>query len=197
LQDDVPEMQEFFLVNLTSVELIMNHSTSSPPRLGKATYTKLSLLFFLYELHAGYITLMYYHSSTYLPTVPIWDRVFWKKHCGTSNIFIITLASYFFKLCKNCKAIFTEELVINSWRAQLSEKFDWQCVDLIFVSKYKTETTMSKKLHDAITLFTLLKFSFYYSLLLGVVSYGFLTLSVNFMYHLLGQHNILLLNWAA
>ncbi|NXH80376.1 GPR98 protein, partial [Edolisoma coerulescens] len=33
LEDDVPEVQEFFLVNLTSVELIMNHSTSSPPRL--------------------------------------------------------------------------------------------------------------------------------------------------------------------
>lgn len=35
LQDDIPEVQEFFLVNLTSVELIMNHSTSSPPKLGK------------------------------------------------------------------------------------------------------------------------------------------------------------------
>ncbi|NXU35332.1 GPR98 protein, partial [Drymodes brunneopygia] len=33
LEDEVPEVQEFFLVNLTSVELIMNHSTSSPPRL--------------------------------------------------------------------------------------------------------------------------------------------------------------------
>ncbi|NXF82786.1 GPR98 protein, partial [Sclerurus mexicanus] len=33
LEDDVPEVQEFFLVNLTSVELIMNHSTSSLPRL--------------------------------------------------------------------------------------------------------------------------------------------------------------------
>ncbi|NWX37327.1 GPR98 protein, partial [Notiomystis cincta] len=33
VEDDVPEVQEFFLVNLTSVELIMNHSTSSPPRL--------------------------------------------------------------------------------------------------------------------------------------------------------------------
>ncbi|NXO18386.1 GPR98 protein, partial [Oriolus oriolus] len=33
LEDDVPEGQEFFLVNLTSVELIMNHSTSSLPRL--------------------------------------------------------------------------------------------------------------------------------------------------------------------
>ncbi|XP_030367415.1 adhesion G-protein coupled receptor V1 [Strigops habroptila] len=33
LEDDVPELQEFFLVNLTSVELIMSHSTSSPPRL--------------------------------------------------------------------------------------------------------------------------------------------------------------------
>ncbi|NXG74231.1 GPR98 protein, partial [Baryphthengus martii] len=33
LEDDEPEVQEFFLVNLTSVELIMNHSTSSPPRL--------------------------------------------------------------------------------------------------------------------------------------------------------------------
>ncbi|NXM57764.1 GPR98 protein, partial [Illadopsis cleaveri] len=33
LEDDVPEVQEFFVVNLTSVELIMNHSTSSPPRL--------------------------------------------------------------------------------------------------------------------------------------------------------------------
>ncbi|NXX79900.1 GPR98 protein, partial [Urocolius indicus] len=33
LEDDVPEVQEFFLINLTSVELIMNHSTSSPPRL--------------------------------------------------------------------------------------------------------------------------------------------------------------------
>ncbi|XP_071587409.1 adhesion G-protein coupled receptor V1 isoform X2 [Heliangelus exortis] len=33
LEDDEPEMQEFFLVNLTSVELIMNHSAVSPPRL--------------------------------------------------------------------------------------------------------------------------------------------------------------------
>ncbi|NXU16592.1 GPR98 protein, partial [Pardalotus punctatus] len=33
LEDDEPEVQEFFLVNLTSVELIMNHSASSPPRL--------------------------------------------------------------------------------------------------------------------------------------------------------------------
>ncbi|NWV81048.1 GPR98 protein, partial [Dasyornis broadbenti] len=33
LEDDEPEVQEFFLINLTSVELIMNHSTSSPPRL--------------------------------------------------------------------------------------------------------------------------------------------------------------------
>ncbi|NWV26847.1 GPR98 protein, partial [Origma solitaria] len=33
LEDDEPEVQEFFLVNLTSVELIMNHTTSSPPRL--------------------------------------------------------------------------------------------------------------------------------------------------------------------
>ncbi|NXF10740.1 GPR98 protein, partial [Smithornis capensis] len=33
LEDDVPEVQEFFLVNLTSVELIMNHSTSSLPKL--------------------------------------------------------------------------------------------------------------------------------------------------------------------
>ncbi|XP_077792347.1 adhesion G-protein coupled receptor V1 isoform X2 [Podarcis muralis] len=33
LEDDVPELQEFFLVNLTSVELIMHPSTSFPPRL--------------------------------------------------------------------------------------------------------------------------------------------------------------------
>ncbi|XP_077203699.1 adhesion G-protein coupled receptor V1 isoform X3 [Paroedura picta] len=33
LEDDVPEMQEFFLVNLTSVELIINPLTSVPPRL--------------------------------------------------------------------------------------------------------------------------------------------------------------------
>ncbi|NWY04075.1 GPR98 protein, partial [Nothoprocta ornata] len=33
LEDDIPEMQEFFLVNLSSVELIMNHSTSFPPKL--------------------------------------------------------------------------------------------------------------------------------------------------------------------
>ncbi|NXA31973.1 GPR98 protein, partial [Eudromia elegans] len=33
LEDDLPEMQEFFLVNLSSVELIMNHSTSFPPKL--------------------------------------------------------------------------------------------------------------------------------------------------------------------
>ncbi|NWU90141.1 GPR98 protein, partial [Upupa epops] len=33
LEDDEPEVQEFFLVNITSVELIMNHSTASPPRL--------------------------------------------------------------------------------------------------------------------------------------------------------------------
>lgn len=41
LQDDVPEVQEFFLVNLTSVELLMNHTTSSPPRLGKKTCKKI------------------------------------------------------------------------------------------------------------------------------------------------------------
>ncbi|XP_060091685.1 adhesion G-protein coupled receptor V1 isoform X3 [Heteronotia binoei] len=35
LEDDVPEMQEFFLVNLTSVELIINPLTSVPPRLDK------------------------------------------------------------------------------------------------------------------------------------------------------------------
>nr|XP_056705119.1 adhesion G-protein coupled receptor V1 [Euleptes europaea] len=33
LEDDVPEIQEFFLVNLTSVELIINPLTSVPPRL--------------------------------------------------------------------------------------------------------------------------------------------------------------------
>ncbi|OXB72852.1 UNVERIFIED_CONTAM: hypothetical protein H355_000852 [Colinus virginianus] len=33
LEDDVPEVQEFFFVNLTSVELIMNQSILSPPRL--------------------------------------------------------------------------------------------------------------------------------------------------------------------
>ncbi|NWI09710.1 GPR98 protein, partial [Crypturellus soui] len=33
LEDDIPEMQEFFLVNLSSVELIMNHSTLFPPKL--------------------------------------------------------------------------------------------------------------------------------------------------------------------
>ncbi|XP_060617754.2 adhesion G-protein coupled receptor V1 isoform X2 [Anolis sagrei] len=33
LEDNVPEIQEFFLVNLTSVELIMHPSTSFPPRL--------------------------------------------------------------------------------------------------------------------------------------------------------------------
>nr|XP_033775700.1 adhesion G-protein coupled receptor V1 [Geotrypetes seraphini] len=33
LEDDIPELQEFFLVNLTSVELIMKHQTSFPPRL--------------------------------------------------------------------------------------------------------------------------------------------------------------------
>lgn len=64
LQDDVPEVQEFFLINLTSVELIMNHSTSSPPQLGKTTYTELSLAFLLYKLHADYITLTYYRYST-------------------------------------------------------------------------------------------------------------------------------------
>uniref|UniRef100_A0A663NAC2 Adhesion G-protein coupled receptor V1 n=1 Tax=Athene cunicularia TaxID=194338 RepID=A0A663NAC2_ATHCN len=67
LEDDVPEVQEFFLVNLTAVELIMNHSTSSPPRLGKTTYTELSLYFLLYKLHADYIT----HYSTFLPTMPV------------------------------------------------------------------------------------------------------------------------------
>uniref|UniRef100_A0ABM5FTD0 Adhesion G-protein coupled receptor V1 isoform X1 n=1 Tax=Pogona vitticeps TaxID=103695 RepID=A0ABM5FTD0_9SAUR len=33
LEDNIPEMQEFFLVNLTSVELIIQPSTSFPPRL--------------------------------------------------------------------------------------------------------------------------------------------------------------------
>ncbi|XP_068782490.1 adhesion G-protein coupled receptor V1 [Struthio camelus] len=33
LEDDIPEMQEFFLVNLSSVELIMNYSTSFSPKL--------------------------------------------------------------------------------------------------------------------------------------------------------------------
>ncbi|XP_043920117.1 adhesion G-protein coupled receptor V1 [Protopterus annectens] len=33
LEDDVPELQEFFLVNLTSVELITHILTASPPRL--------------------------------------------------------------------------------------------------------------------------------------------------------------------
>ncbi|OXB60111.1 hypothetical protein ASZ78_001978 [Callipepla squamata] len=33
LEDDIPEVQEFFLVNLTSVELIMNQTILSPPRL--------------------------------------------------------------------------------------------------------------------------------------------------------------------
>ncbi|XP_062985697.1 adhesion G-protein coupled receptor V1 [Elgaria multicarinata webbii] len=33
LEDDVPELQEFFLVNLTSVELIIHPLTSFPPRL--------------------------------------------------------------------------------------------------------------------------------------------------------------------
>lgn len=63
LQDDVPEVQEFFLVNLTSVELIMNHSTSSPPRLGKTTSTELSLVFLLYEFHEDYVTLAFCHYS--------------------------------------------------------------------------------------------------------------------------------------
>ncbi|XP_060091684.1 adhesion G-protein coupled receptor V1 isoform X2 [Heteronotia binoei] len=39
LEDDVPEMQEFFLVNLTSVELIINPLTSVPPRLDIAGLT--------------------------------------------------------------------------------------------------------------------------------------------------------------
>ncbi|XP_069081373.1 adhesion G-protein coupled receptor V1 [Pleurodeles waltl] len=33
LEDDIPELQEFFLVNLTSVVLLLNPVTSSPPRL--------------------------------------------------------------------------------------------------------------------------------------------------------------------
>uniref|UniRef100_K7FWY2 Adhesion G protein-coupled receptor V1 n=1 Tax=Pelodiscus sinensis TaxID=13735 RepID=K7FWY2_PELSI len=33
LEDDIPEVQEFFLVNLTSVELVMNPLMSFPPRL--------------------------------------------------------------------------------------------------------------------------------------------------------------------
>ncbi|XP_029429217.1 adhesion G-protein coupled receptor V1 [Rhinatrema bivittatum] len=33
LEDDIPELQEFFLVNLTSVELVMKPQTSFPPRL--------------------------------------------------------------------------------------------------------------------------------------------------------------------
>ncbi|XP_078413685.1 adhesion G-protein coupled receptor V1 [Cetorhinus maximus] len=36
LQDDIPELQEFFLVNLTSVELIFDGLTHFPPRLGAA-----------------------------------------------------------------------------------------------------------------------------------------------------------------
>lgn len=67
LQDDIPEVQEFFLVNLTSVELIMNHSTSSPPKLGKTSYTKLFLLFLFNGL--DYITLGDYHYSFYIPTI--------------------------------------------------------------------------------------------------------------------------------
>ena len=34
LQDDIPELEEYFLVNLTHVELIMAPFTSFPPRLG-------------------------------------------------------------------------------------------------------------------------------------------------------------------
>uniref|UniRef100_A0A4X2LMN9 Adhesion G-protein coupled receptor V1 n=1 Tax=Vombatus ursinus TaxID=29139 RepID=A0A4X2LMN9_VOMUR len=34
LEDDIPELEEYFLVNLTSVELIMAPLTSFPPRLG-------------------------------------------------------------------------------------------------------------------------------------------------------------------
>ncbi|XP_043565048.1 adhesion G-protein coupled receptor V1 isoform X2 [Chiloscyllium plagiosum] len=36
LEDDIPELQEFFLVNLTSVELLLHDLTSFPPRLDAA-----------------------------------------------------------------------------------------------------------------------------------------------------------------
>uniref|UniRef100_A0A8D2L5E0 Adhesion G-protein coupled receptor V1 n=1 Tax=Varanus komodoensis TaxID=61221 RepID=A0A8D2L5E0_VARKO len=45
LEDDVPEMQEFFLVNLTSVELIIHPSTSFPPRLGIFSTAALTMSF--------------------------------------------------------------------------------------------------------------------------------------------------------
>lgn len=34
MQDDIPELEEYFLVNLTYVDLIMAPVTSFPPRLG-------------------------------------------------------------------------------------------------------------------------------------------------------------------
>lgn len=141
LQDDVPEVQEFFLVNLTSVELIMNHSTSSPPRLGKTTYTELSLVYFYMNCMQ---ILLLWHMIIIPLTCPLcqWYRIFWKKHGRISNFFHYSLASYFFELWKNYEAIFIEELVINSWREQFSEKFYWHCVNLIFISKHIMETKM-------------------------------------------------------
>lgn len=38
LQDDIPELEECFLVNLTHVELIMAPFTSFPPRLGMVAF---------------------------------------------------------------------------------------------------------------------------------------------------------------
>ena len=45
LQDDTPELEEYFLVNLTHVELIMAPFTSFPPRLGTVALFVCLLLF--------------------------------------------------------------------------------------------------------------------------------------------------------
>uniref|UniRef100_A0A8D0G948 Adhesion G-protein coupled receptor V1 n=1 Tax=Sphenodon punctatus TaxID=8508 RepID=A0A8D0G948_SPHPU len=54
IEDDIPELQEFFLVNLTSVELIMDPLTSFPPRLG---ILSISVQYFL--IHCTYVIIQY------------------------------------------------------------------------------------------------------------------------------------------
>lgn len=51
LQDDIPEMQEYFFINLTSVKLITYPLTSYPPRLGRNLTTFFHDFFiFLYQI---------------------------------------------------------------------------------------------------------------------------------------------------
>lgn len=146
------------------MELIMNHSTSSPPRLGKTTYKPLWLILFLYLLNAHYITLTYHYSACHFPNKPKWDKVFCKKHCRTSKIVIITL---FFKAVKVVKTQLSQRsyLVITSWRIQLSQKLCWQCVNVIFISvndrnKYVQRIPSSSFAHSFKTIFLLLYIRF-------------------------------------